>query len=177
MQKNTIRTWGVLLVVAQLALPACSTMTEGEKKTWATIGGAVAGAAAGAAIGGKKNRTGGILIGAAAGAAAGYLLASTFGKDATPEERAKPEFKQAQTEFDAGRQAQDAGRPDEAIAHYEKSAANAPEQPESYVNMGYAYLDKDDRVNAEKSFRKALEVDPSNAEAKAGLENMGLPAG
>jgi cytochrome c-type biogenesis protein CcmH/NrfG len=176
MKSNKLRATGALLVVAQIALPACSGMSDSEKKTWGTVGGAVAGAAAGAAIGGKKNRTGGILIGAAVGAGAGYLLASSFGSKATPEQRAKPEFKQAQTEFDAGKKAQDAGKPDEAIGHYEQAAKKAPEQPEPHVNMGYAYLDKEDRVNAEKSFRKALEIDPENAEAKAGLEAMGLKA-
>lgn len=177
MQKNTVRTWCAALVVAQLALPACSTMSDGEKKTWGTVGGALVGAAAGAAIGGKKHRAGGALIGAAVGAGAGYLLASSFGTKATPEQRARPEFQQAAAEFDAGKQAQDAGQPDTAIQHYQQAATKAPEQPEPLVNMGYAYLDKNDRTSAEASFRKALAVDPENAEAKAGLEAMGVKVG
>lgn len=174
MRRNTLTRTALLLVAAELALPACAGMSDSERKTWGTIGGALAGAAAGAAIGGKKNRTGGILIGAAAGAAAGYILASSFGSKATPEQRAKPEFQEAQTQFNSGLEAQNAGKPDEAIQHYEQAAAKAPEQPETYVNMGYAYLDKGDRPSAEKNFRKALEIDPENAEAKSGLEAMGV---
>lgn len=177
MRKKTVTTWCALIVLAELTLPACSTMSDSERKTWGTVGGALAGAAAGAAIGGKKHRKGGALIGAAIGAGAGYLLASSFGAKATPEQRARPEFQQAATEFDAGKKAQDAGQPDAAIQHYQQAATKAPEQPEPLVNMGYAYLDKNDRANAEASFRKALEIDPANAEAKAGLEAMGVPAG
>ncbi len=166
-----------LLVLVTSLAPACSTMSDGERKTWGTIGGALAGAAAGAAIGGKKNRTGGALIGAAVGAGIGYALASSFGSKATPEQRARPEFQRAEQEFNQGKQAQESGQPAQAIEHYQAATQAAPEQPEPYVNMGYAYLDTDDRANAEASFRRALEVDPSNAEAKAGLEAMGLKAG
>lgn len=164
------------LVLVLLLAPACSTMTDGEKKTWGTIGGALVGAAAGAAIGGSDHRTEGAIIGAVAGAGIGYLLASEFGADATPEERARPEFKQAAQAFDEGKAAQDAGRTDEAIQKYEQAQELAPEQPEPYVNQGYAYLDQEDRTRAEQSFRQALAVDPDNAEAKAGLEAMGLSA-
>jgi tetratricopeptide (TPR) repeat protein len=176
MLRKSFRVWGAVLVLAQVALPACSTMSESEQKTWGAVGGAVVGAGVGAAVTGKKNRTGGMLIGAAVGAGAGYLLASSFGSKATPEERAKPEFKEAQVEFDKGKEAQASGQHEEAIGHYQKSAAKAPEQPEPHVNMGYAYLDKDDRAHAEECFRKALTIDPDCAEAKAGLENMGLKA-
>lgn len=168
------RTTALALVAVQLLLPACAGMSEGEKKTASTVGGALVGAAAGAAIGGKKNRTGGILIGAVAGAAAGYLLAPVFGADAPPEEKAKPEFQEAKAHFDEGKAAQDASRFDAAIASYQAASLKAPNQPEPYVNMGYAYLDKGDRAAAEASFRRALELDPANAGAKQGLKTMGL---
>ncbi len=177
MQKKTVKVWCAYLILIELvAMPGCANMSEGEKKTWGTIGGALVGAAAGAAIGGKKNRTGGAIIGAVAGAAAGYMLASHFGSKATPEQKARPEFREAAQHFDAGKNAQEAGNHDVAIQEYQVAATKAPEQPEPYVNMGYAYLDKNDRAAAEQSFRKALAVDPTNEEAKAGLEGMGLTA-
>ena len=175
MSKKSLRGWCGLLVLTQVvALPGCANMTEGEKKTWGTVGGALLGAAAGAAIGGKKNRLGGALIGAAAGGAAGYLLASHFGAKATEEQKARPEFREASQHFDAGNNAREAGEHDVAIAEYKVAVAKAPEIPEPYVNMGYSYLDKNDRASAEQSFRKALVLDPTNEEAKAGLETMGL---
>lgn len=175
MSKTSLRACcGVMVFLEMIALPGCANMTEGEKTTWGTIGGALVGAAAGAAIGGKKNRVGGALIGAVAGGAAGYLLASHFGAKATAEQKARPEYREAAQHFDAGKAAQDAGRPDAAIAEYKVATQKMPDLPEPYVNMGYSYLDKNDRASAEQSFRKALAVDPTNAEAKAGLETMGV---
>src|SRR5687767_13045127 len=126
MRKRSITTWGIVIVAAQLTLPGCAGMSDGEKQTWGTIGGALLGAAAGAAVGGKNNRVGGALIGAAVGATAGYFLSTQFGAKATPEQRARPEFREAQQHFDAGNQAREQGQPDVAIQQYQAATVKTP---------------------------------------------------
>jgi tetratricopeptide (TPR) repeat protein len=168
------RTVALSLVAAQLALPACAGMTEGEKQTWGTIGGALIGAAAGAAIGGKDHRLGGALIGAAVGGLAGYFLSTAFGENTPEEEKASPQFQEAQVHFDAGKTAIENGDHDTALRENQKAAELAPKEPGPHVNMGLSHLEKNDRAAAEASFRKALEIDPDNEEARANLEKMGV---
>jgi tetratricopeptide (TPR) repeat protein len=163
-----------LVAANALALPACKTDSENQM-LGASIG-AIAGAFAGREIAGKKNRTGGTIIGAVIGGVAGYAIAGGFGSKATPEEQAKPEFQQANKEFDAGVAAKTAGDEQAAMAHYTEASRLAPEQPEPYNNQGLIFLEKGDRVNAEASFRKALTVDPEFEPAKTNLQKMGLAA-
>ena len=163
------------LVAAQaLALPACK--SEDDTKLLGAAIGAAAGAAAGRKAGGKKNKTGGAIIGAVVGGVAGYLIAGAFGGNATPEEKAKPEFQEANKEFDQGVAAKEAGDDQAAMTHYKEASRLAPEQPEPYNNAGLIYLESGDRTNAEASFRKALTVDPEFEPAKTNLQKMGLTA-
>lgn len=174
----TIRRKGLalagLLAAQTLALPACK--SEDDTKLLGAAIGAAAGAAAGRAAGGKKNKTGGTIIGAVVGGVAGYLIAGAFGGNATPEEKAKPEFQEANKEFDQGVAAKEAGDEQAAMAHYKEASRLAPEQPEPYNNAGLIYLENGDRTNAEASFRKALAVDPAFEPAKTNLQKMGLAA-
>lgn len=159
-----------------LAAPACSTMSEGEKRTMGTVIGAVGGALAGRAVAGKRHKTAGTLIGAVVGGVAGYVLAGQFGTNATPEQRASPEFQQAEAEFQRAEQARQSGDAQTAIQHYDAASRSAPEQPEPYNNAGLLYLQEGDRANAETMFRKALAADPEFEPAKQNLRNMGLAA-
>jgi tetratricopeptide (TPR) repeat protein len=174
----TIRRKGLVLAgllgAQTLVLPACQ--SEKDTQLLAAGLGAAAGAAIGRKAGGKKNKTGGMIIGAVIGGVAGYAIAGGFGGGATPEEKAKPEFQQANKEFDAGAAAKNAGDNQGAIAHYNEASRLAPEQPEPYNNAGLIYLEQGDRTNAEASFRKALSVDPEFEPAKTNLEKMGLTA-
>lgn len=154
-------------------LPACAGMSESGKRTVGAVVGAGVGAVAGRAIGGKKHRTAGTIIGAVVGGVAGYMIAGEFGANATAEERAKPEFREAEADFRAGESARQSGDNGAAISHYGAASAKSPGQPEPYNNAGLIYLQQGDRANAEAMFRKALEVDPGFEPAKSNLKNMG----
>lgn len=158
------------------AIPGCAGMSEGERRTMGAVIGAGAGALAGRAIGGKKHRTAGTILGAVIGGVAGYVIAGEFGSNATAEERARPEFREAEAEFKAGESARQSGDSQAAISHYGAASAKAPAQPEPYNNAGLIYLQQNDRANAEAMFRKALEADPGYEPARTNLRNMGLSA-
>jgi tetratricopeptide (TPR) repeat protein len=166
------------LVLVSLAsgalLPGCEGMSESEKQTWSTVGGAAAGALAGRAIAGKKNKTGGTIIGAVVGGLAGYALSGGFGSGATEEQKKDPAFQQANGEFDKGMEAKKAGNDQAALQHYTTASKMAPDQPEPYNNAGLIYLEQGDRANAEAMFRKAIAVDAEYEPAKINLEKMGL---
>ena len=61
------------------------------------------------------------------------------------------------------------GKLDEAEAAYKEVIAKAPTIPEAHVNLGYIYRQKKDWVNAEASYKKALELRPGYSEATSGL--------
>jgi tetratricopeptide (TPR) repeat protein len=61
------------------------------------------------------------------------------------------------------------GKLDEAEAAYKEVLAKAPSIPEAHVNLGYIYRQKKDWVNAEASYKKALELRPGYSEATSGL--------
>jgi 4-amino-4-deoxy-L-arabinose transferase-like glycosyltransferase len=57
----------------------------------------------------------------------------------------------------------------EAIAEFKLVAELQPQESTAHANLGVAYSFLPDLVEAEKAFRKALELDPENAMAKRGL--------
>ena len=168
------RTPVLLLTLAASLLASCEGMSDGEKKTWTTVGGAAAGALAGRAVSGKKNKTKGTIIGAVVGGVAGYALSGGFGGNASEEKRASPSFQQANQEFDSAMQAKNSGNDAAALDHYKNAARIEPEQPEPYNNAGLIYLEQGDRANAEAMFRKALAADPNYEPARDNLRKMGL---
>ena len=173
MKNRAIATLLSVLMLVPASLVAGCQNSENDKWLGAGIG-ATAGALAGRALGGKKNKTGGTIIGAVIGGVAGYAIAGGFGSGATEEERARPEFRQANNEFNSGVEAKKAGDDHGALGHYSAASRLTPDQPEPYNNAGLIYLGQGDRANAEANFRKALEVDPSFQPARSNLENMGL---
>lgn len=58
----------------------------------------------------------------------------------------------------------------EAIEEYKLAIKYSPEIFNTYLNLGYAYLDLGDYEEAEKAFLKFLEKSPDNANAKWGLK-------
>jgi tetratricopeptide (TPR) repeat protein len=68
-----------------------------------------------------------------------------------------------------------AGRAGESIPFYRLAVTLKPDQPKSYMRLGYAYLDKGDKLAAEENFKKFLELAPGSPEAgsvKQALETI-----
>jgi tetratricopeptide (TPR) repeat protein len=64
------------------------------------------------------------------------------------------------------------GRFDQAIAVLELNAAEHPESPNVYDSLGEAYHKAGHRDRAVRNYRKALELDPSNSNARSMLDQM-----
>ncbi len=58
-----------------------------------------------------------------------------------------------------------AGKTDEAIEYYNMAIRIKPDWPKSYMQIGYAYLNKGDTGEAVKNLKKFLELDPQSPEA------------
>lgn len=65
-----------------------------------------------------------------------------------------------------------AGNNDEAIRQFSDIVAKLPSCAECYYNLGVAYSKKGDQGQAEASFLKATEANPSYGDAWAGLANI-----
>jgi tetratricopeptide (TPR) repeat protein len=72
---------------------------------------------------------------------------------------------------------QSAGRPDAALACFQKAAVMAPEFPQAHYNLGVAYTQARRNDDALKSFQKAVSLDPGFAQARANLGTALLEAG
>jgi tetratricopeptide (TPR) repeat protein len=72
---------------------------------------------------------------------------------------------------------QSAGRPDAALACFQKAAVMAPEFPPAHYNLGVAYTQARRNDDALKSFQKAVSLDPGFAQAQANLGTALLEAG
>ena len=64
------------------------------------------------------------------------------------------------------------GKVDEAIAKFNEVFAKAPKCAECQTNIGALYMRKKDYDAAEAAYKKAIEVNPSSAEAYMGLANV-----
>jgi tetratricopeptide (TPR) repeat protein len=170
--KKTLAALAVLVLAPATFGPGCQ--SKGDSQLLGAGLGAVAGGVAGHAIGGRKHHTAGTIIGAVVGGVGGYLIGGQFGTNATPEEQASPQYRQASTEFDAGSQAHASGNEQAAVQHYQEASRLCPQDPVPYNNAGVSYLAQGDKRNAEMMFRKALEVDPEFDPAKTNLRQMGL---
>jgi Flp pilus assembly protein TadD len=80
--------------------------------------------------------------------------------------------KPAVKEFEKGLSADGAGKRDEAIRHYQKAVAIAPEFYLAHNNLGSDYLSKSDFPNARKEFERVVQLNQSDATAYFNLSNV-----
>lgn len=94
--------------------------------------------------------------------------------DMSPEERKKAEAKNAAIRgaFEAGVKLSSENKYDEAIAKFNEVVAAVPKCVECLTNIASLQLAKKDYEAAEGTYKKALEVNPSSAEAYNGLANI-----
>jgi len=79
-------------------------------------------------------------------------------------------IQKAKEAFDRGRQLLLENKPKEAIEAYKEYISLYSQNHVVWHNMGIAYLLLQDRINAEKCFKKALEIKPDYELAKRNLE-------
>jgi Tfp pilus assembly protein PilF len=60
--------------------------------------------------------------------------------------------------------------PDLARRHFLDSIRLQPDYDSAYLNLGLLYLNRQDRAQAAAMFRKAMELNPANGEARRLLE-------
>jgi len=65
-----------------------------------------------------------------------------------------------------------AGRNDEAIAGFNDVVAKVPTCADCYYNLGVAYTNKKDYVQAEAAYKKVVELKPDSVDAFTGLANI-----
>jgi Tfp pilus assembly protein PilF len=75
-------------------------------------------------------------------------------------------------EFDAGVEAGARQRPAEAIKHFEKALALAPDFYPAHNNLGSAYLTQGDLAHAQSEFAAVVRLNPSDAMAYFNLGNV-----
>jgi tetratricopeptide (TPR) repeat protein len=85
--------------------------------------------------------------------------------------------KRAVREFEKGMEADHAGQRDNAIHHYEKAVAIAPEFYEAHNNLGSDYLSKSDLAAARREFERVVVLNQSDAAAYFNLSNVCMLAG
>jgi pimeloyl-ACP methyl ester carboxylesterase len=68
------------------------------------------------------------------------------------------------------------GREEEAVGVFELNTLLYPGSSNAYDSLGEAYAAQGRKDDAIRSYRKALELDPKNASAKAALERLSPPA-
>ena len=81
--------------------------------------------------------------------------------------------KLAEQDLAAGLAAARAGRLDDAIARLEAARTAAPSSAEIWAQLGGAYYTRGDAARARDAWTRALALDPSRADARAGLRAMG----
>ena len=74
--------------------------------------------------------------------------------------------------FEAGVEASNAGRPDEAILNFTHGLELNPNCYQCYYSLGSAYSQKKEYDKAEESFKKALEIKADYAEPYSGLAGI-----
>jgi tetratricopeptide (TPR) repeat protein len=85
--------------------------------------------------------------------------------------------KSAMKEFKKGQEADAAGKRDEAIRHYEKAVAIAPDYYFAHNNLGSDYQSKSDFPGARKEFQRVVELNQSDAAAYFNLSNVCMLSG
>lgn len=82
--------------------------------------------------------------------------------------------KDAVKEFKDGKKADQKGKVDEAIAHYEKAISLAPTFYMARNNLGTLYLGKANYPAAQEQFEKVIGINPNDASAYFNLANLNL---
>src|SRR5207248_10963055 len=77
-------------------------------------------------------------------------------------------------EFDKGSKSSAEGDLDGSIKHYKKALAIAPDYYPAHNDLGSVYLKKRDFASAQQEFQKAMEENPSDANAYFNLANVML---
>jgi len=85
--------------------------------------------------------------------------------------------KRVRKEFDKGVAADRQGRKDDAIKHYQKALAIAPDYYPAHNNLGSNYLSKSDFADARKEFLEVVRLNQSDAEAYFNLSNVCMMTG
>jgi tetratricopeptide (TPR) repeat protein len=188
----------VLLTVALLVLPACQ---MNERLSGTVIGG-VGGGAIGAAAGGVGGAVVGILAGGIAGYLVGDYIADqrergrtqvfqtggttaqvapqvapqagTWGGESRPRGRVagikvRAVDERARAAYERGRHALTAP---EARVYFEQAIRLDPSRPAPYNALALNALYRGDRAEAERDFRKALQVDPGYYPARYNLQRL-----
>jgi tetratricopeptide (TPR) repeat protein len=96
------------------------------------------------------------------------------GGDMSADERKKAEARIAavKSAFDMGVKLSNEGKYDDAIAKFTEVLASAPKCIECLTNIASVQVQKKDYESAEGTYKKALELNPSSAEAYNGLANL-----
>jgi tetratricopeptide (TPR) repeat protein len=103
-----------------------------------------------------------------------FALKPGSSAEVSDEERKKLEARNTaiRTAFDEGVKLGNAGQYDEAIAKFNEVVAALPKCTECFANIGEFYFRKKDYDQAEASYKKALEINPSFAPAYSGLATV-----
>ena len=80
----------------------------------------------------------------------------------------------ARTHLDHGRACLDRGKYDDAIADYEKAIALDPKYALAYTIRALTYESNGEVERAIADFRKVLEIDSSDENAKNNLKRLGI---
>ncbi len=94
------------------------------------------------------------------------------GKVAPPSKEELAKSAELAKVFDEGVAASKAGNTDEAIAKFTRAAELNPKCSDCVYNLGFAYAQRKDYVQAEAAYKTAIEIKPSYAEAYNGLANI-----
>ena len=97
-----------------------------------------------------------------------FTLSASSGVSAGDKEAAAA----IQASAGAAVEAMKAGRHDEAIAKFQEVIAKVPTCADCYYNIGVSQMAKQQPVEAEAAFKKAIELKPDNADAYTALANL-----
>jgi Tfp pilus assembly protein PilF len=75
-------------------------------------------------------------------------------------------------EFEKGVNAEKQGKPDDAIAHYQKAISYSPDFYPAHNNLGSAYLNRQQFADAQNQFEAAIKANQNDADAHLNLANV-----
>jgi tetratricopeptide (TPR) repeat protein len=85
--------------------------------------------------------------------------------------------KSAVKEFKKGQESDGAGKRDDAIRHYQKAIAIAPDYYFAHNNLGSDYMSKSDLASARREFERVIELNQSDSAAYFNLSNVCMLSG